>query len=118
VNGSELLISIFRLHLQSLGHPIINDYLYNPEDKKTRYEIDMDRVQSAVQRIRASNRDSARCSIHHNINEDDFWRQNLTSRIGDKAPDCLLCELGHEFEREKALSEQVKIQFNFYALVI
>ena len=90
-----------------LGHPIINDFLYNPEDKRTRYEIDVDRVQSAVERIRASKQDSVRCPIHHSKNEEDFWSQNLTSRIGDKAPDCILCELGHDFEREKALGEQV-----------
>ncbi len=86
-----------------VGHPIINDFLYNPEDKKARYEIDVNRVQSAVERIR----NSVRCPISYSQNEEDFWRKNLTSRIGDKAPDCLLSELGHEFEREKALGEQV-----------
>ena len=98
-----------RLHLQMLGHPIINDFLYNPEDKKTRYKIDVDRVQSAVERIRASKQDSVRCPTHYSKNEEgEVWHQNLTLRIGDKAPDCVLCELGHDFEREKALGEQVQ----------
>jgi hypothetical protein len=35
-----LKLCVFRLHLEKLGHPIVNDYLYNPVDKLARYDID------------------------------------------------------------------------------
>jgi len=42
------------------------------------------------------------------------WQQSLATRIGAKAQDCLLCELGPSFEREKSLNEQVqKLQKKF-----
>ena len=41
------------------------------------------------------------------IRDSNLWQQSLTARVGEKAPDCLLCELGSQFEKDKASKEKV-----------
>ena len=74
--------------------------------------------QAAVQRIKSKQssptNDVISCQKHDvtgsrdtSILGSNLWQQSLTARIGEKAPDCLLCELGSQFEKEKASKEKV-----------
>ena len=38
-----------------LGHPIVNDYLYNPQDKLARYEFDLNLVEVLNLKLRNAN---------------------------------------------------------------
>ena len=49
-----LFLFLVRLHLEKLGHPIVNDYLYNPQDKLARYEFDLNLVEVLNLKLRNS----------------------------------------------------------------
>lgn len=87
-----------RQHLSMLGYPVINDYLYNPLDTARRYSPDHNVVQKAV--------DSIRNRILTGENLENV-SQSTTTLGYCHVPDCLMCELGKEFETHEHSEEQM-----------
>ena len=92
-----------RIHLNFLGYPIVNDYLYNERDVISRYTPDPTQIHTAVRRMVEKYNNNkqdifqAPCDVSSNcdkIPDDDVWSKNLTKLIGTNVPFCLECELG------------------------
>ena len=92
-----------RLHLLQIGHPIVNDYLYNDKDISLRYTPDPNNIQSAISKIYRNygNSDEQNFELGCDIETKDIslksnlsWKENLTYKFGTNVPFCLECQMG------------------------
>ena len=91
-----------RLHLMQMGHPIINDYLYNDLDASKRVTNYDYKIQPAISSIYKNydnklNKDTKHnCDMNktHPTNDNSYWQENLTRMYGTNVPFCLECHLG------------------------
>ena len=92
-----------RLHLMQMGHPIVNDYLYNDKDISSRYTSDPNDIESAVSKIyrnygygddKGFTLDCESGTRHISCKTNMSWEKDLTSKYGTNVPFCLECQLG------------------------
>ena len=92
-----------RRHLLHLGHPVINDYVYNQFDEKRRHIVDANLFEQAKNRMleKHANRTSNAIPWNTDVNNTD-WIKKLSDnyKFSSKNPDlCIPCELGEDFMR-------------------
>ena len=93
-----------RRHLLHLGHPVINDYLYNTFDEKRRHLVDVNIFEQAKNRMLAKNASQTFESKAWNTDlSNTDWIKKLSDdyKFSSKNPDlCMSCELGEDFMRK------------------
>ena len=94
-----------RQHLSQIGHPIVNDEIYNPHDCSNRFDLDPLLIEEAVAKVvQAQQRhdEAKHCkgtgSGFSKDPEDLSWIDSVSSSIGN-CDTCLFCQFGRDYER-------------------
>jgi RluA family pseudouridine synthase len=109
-----------RKHLLLLGHPVINDYIYNDIDEKRRFVVDPDRLDIAYNIVKK--RLSSCCDPQLIKNATLFccstnntdWQDVLTTNHGRCQQDCIFCQLGSDYERHIAKMQVMPMCLHSY----
>lgn len=78
-----------RIHLQSLGYPIVNDHLYNPRDN-ARWQNSLDMITSLGYKCLTESK-STKSNSKEGYSSHSTWKEKLTENIGSPRNWCYTC---------------------------
>jgi len=91
-----------RIHLKAMGHPIVNDVLYNDTDVR-RWQPTLDVIAGEGFRrvLRNKNNDVINKKVNSDVIVKKDWKSKLSENVGKPQHLCYECLMGNEFEEWK-----------------